>query len=390
MMKLEKYTDEDIEFALQLIAHPGRLERTEVEAWLKDEAHRKLVKELCALREGGFSLERQADVEKEWRVFVGRHAMRRKRLPGYWISIAASVAAVLLVGFAWMYFYRSGSPGKAVERTLAQGRASKITIVTDEGAREITAAGLVQLGENAREENVFSDSIHGMSYANVKADSSSRRKYHTLRVARGGEYFVQLADGTKVWLNAESELRYPVVFEKDLRRVELLKGEAYFEVSREENRPFTVVTDKVVTRVLGTEFNVRDYPGKPLDVTLVRGSVSVRENRKGAEEVFLKPGENVSLRAAGELEVREVDVRSYVAWKEGYFFYDDVRLEDMLDELGRWYDFSVFYENPGVKDMRFKFWVNREEPPEKLVERLGELDSLVVRWNGESLIVSIK
>lgn len=389
-MDLEKYTDEDIEFALQLITCPGQLDRAGVEAWLKDEAHRELVKELCVLREGGFSLEEQTDVEKEWRVFIGRHAMRRKRLPGYWISIAASVAAVLLVGFAWMYFYRSDSPGKAVKRTLAKGRVSEVTIVTDEGVREITAAGLLQLDENAREQNVFSDSIHGMSYLNVKADSGLQKRYHTLRVARGGEYFVQLADGTKVWLNAESELRYPVVFEKDSRRVELLKGEAYFEVSRDENRPFTVVTDKLVTRVLGTEFNVRDYPGKPLDVTLVRGSVSVKENRKGAEEVFLKPGENASWRETGTLVVEKVDVRSYVAWKDGFFFYNDARLEDMLDELGRWYDFSVFYENPSVKDMRFKFWVNREEPPEKLVERLRELGILEVRWNGKSLVVSVK
>ena len=198
-----------------------------------------------------------------------------------------------------------------------------------------------------------------------------------------------LEDGSRVWLNSESEFRYPSVFDQGKREV-YLKGEGYFEVVHDKERPFIVRTEKVSTRVLGTEFNVQSYTGKAVNVTLVRGSVAVRGNNDQANtsEVVLNPGENASWEG-GRFRVETVDALKYVAWKDGFFYYDNEPLENILNELGRWFDFTVFYQNPEVKSYRFKFWANRKDTPEEIMERLNETGKLHVRFNGESVVVSL-
>ena len=194
---------------------------------------------------------------------------------------------------------------------------------------------------------------------------------------------VILDDGTEVWLNSESVLRYPTKYEGKERVVELL-GEGYFEVKKDHKRPFIVRTPQVDTRVLGTEFNVQAYENQPINVTLVEGSVAVKE--KHGKEIVLKPGENAHV-VNGNIHVEEVDVQIYTSWKEGFFYFEDVRLEDLLSELGRWYDFTVFFQNPDTKDYRFKFWADRKEDFESVISRLSETATVTLLINDRSVIV---
>lgn len=390
-MKTEMYTDEDIEFALQLLCYPERMGMEEAVEWLRDSEHVKLLRELRYFREVGFRGTGTVcpDVNGEWRMFQARHRVARKRFHWGWASGVAAAVVLLLFSFVWMFLYPGNDGGNNRGLPLAGGKGEGVTIITSEGERVLVTPGLVELGEDAKSENVFTDSIRGVSYARVKGDSVRRKEYHTLRVPAKGDFFIQFADGTKVWLNSDTELRYPLAFDDDVREVELLKGEAYFEVSRDEMRPFRVITEEIVTRVLGTEFNVRTNAGKGTNVTLVTGSVGVSGNKQEMAEVVLEPGECASLESGG-LVVEKVDVQKYVAWKDGYFYYNDVRLEDMLDELGKWFDFTVFYWEQAVKDYRVKFWVGRQECPREVVKRLNDLGTLHAEWKEGCIMVRTK
>ena len=208
--------------------------------------------------------------------------------------------------------------------------------------------------------------------------------FNTLQIPRGGEYFVILDDGTKVWLNSETEFRYPVTFE-DERRVVELSGEAYFQVVRDEKRPFIVKTRGLQTRVLGTEFNVQAYLTDKVNVTLVNGRVAVKVP-EDSREILLKPNEN-ALYSQGKVRVSKVDVMKFISWKEGYFYYDNERLEDILTELGRWYNFTVIYEDLEVKELRFQFWADRKDAFRKVLEHLNEMKKLKIEDQGNYIVV---
>lgn len=176
--------------------------------------------------------------------------------------------------------------------------------------------------------------------------------YNELLVPRGGEYMLVLSDGTKVWLNADSRLKFPVQFTGKDRNVYLVSGEAYFEVFRDESCPFRVRTSRGIVTVLGTEFNVRDYADEgEVVTTLARGSV--RYERDG-KTVVLNPGEQVIDEVTGkDLSVRPVTLREFTGWKDGQYVFYDETLEELMKTIERTYDVTVFFVNPEVKQLRF-------------------------------------
>ena len=180
----------------------------------------------------------------------------------------------------------------------------------------------------------------------VVADNS----FTVIQIPRGGEYIVRLEDGTTVYLNSESELRIPVHFNSK-ERVVWLTGEAYFSVEHEKQRSFTVRTERADISVLGTEFGVRAYADEAdLLTTLVQGAVEVKSESRMHRIV---PGEQAKVDEAGNIEVKEVNVDDYIAWKLGRIVFVNARLEDIMRELQRWYDFKVSYSSPEQKELRF-------------------------------------
>lgn len=164
-----------------------------------------------------------------------------------------------------------------------------------------------------------------------------------LIVPRGGEYSIVLSDGTRVWLNSASELKYPVRFTGNVRRV-YLKGEAYFEVAHDRNKAFFVMTDEVEVKVYGTEFNVNTRAGGCVQTTLIDGSVSVRND--GTGEWMLRPDQMAEYNPEnGKIDVRKVDVTNYISWKSGVYVFENRTVEQIMDELALWYDVEVFFRN---------------------------------------------
>lgn len=166
--------------------------------------------------------------------------------------------------------------------------------------------------------------------------------YNKITTPRAGQYTVILADGTQVWLNAESSIRYPTTFLGQDREVEL-SGEAYFEVAKNRKKPFRVLVGKQVVEVLGTHFNINSYPNENyIKTDLLEGKVKITT---GKDSVFLKPGqESVFMTRGSTLLVKQADTYKAVAWKNGLFNFEKAELPQVMRELARWYDLEVYYQ----------------------------------------------
>lgn len=214
--------------------------------------------------------------------------------------------------------------------------------------------------------------------------------FNTLQIPRGGEYFLTLADGTEVWLNAETEIRYPVQFTGD-KRVVYLDGEAYFTVAPDKNKPFTVVSTHASVSVLGTQFNFWAYPDeRDVQTTLVSGSV-IMQSEKYKQQIKLVPGEQGVLeKNSAKLMKQEVNTYLYTAWKDGRFAFRDARLEDLFNILARWYDLSVFYQSPEAKDIRFTGDLNKTDDFKSILKIIEQNERVIFTVNQRTVFIQAK
>lgn len=214
------------------------------------------------------------------------------------------------------------------------------TIVLDDAQNGI----LANQGGNSILKAAEGELIYSFTEESVKpADKSAEQViYNTIETPKGGKFQVRLPDGSKVWLNAASSLRFPTSFSGSKRQVEL-KGEAYFEVAHDDSKLFEVNTRNQIVQVLGTHFNINAYADEPtVNTTLLEGSVRVSDVRTNISQL-LKPGEQSQL--AERIEIVSVkNTSEAVAWKEGYFQFNEADIETVMRQIERWYDVTVKYE----------------------------------------------
>lgn len=210
-------------------------------------------------------------------------------------------------------------------------------------------------------------------------------EYNVVRIPHGGEYITRLPDGSVVHLNAGSELKVPVYFGTESREV-WLRGEGFFEVVHRENLIFTVHTDKADISVLGTEFDVRAYTDeKEVVTTLVQGAVGVSSGRTYDR---LKPGEQARITGKGDVRVAEVDIYPFIAWKNGRMVFENERLEKIMAELQRWYDFELFYADPDVKEMHFTIDILKYEEISKVLNLMERMNKVKFTQKGRTVVVN--
>ncbi len=213
------------------------------------------------------------------------------------------------------------------------------------------------------------------------AGAAGAAEMNTIQTPRGGQYEVVLADGTKVWLNSASSMSYPTTFTGKNRQVQL-KGEAYFEVAEDKNKPFKVFVGDVQVEVLGTHFDVMAYEDEnAINTTLLAGAVRVTSKVSasralaGSVSRVLAAGQEASMdRSSGSLSVNEVDADESIAWKNGFFDFKGVPIETVMRQLARWYDVDVEYE--GKTDKHFRGTISRSEHVSavfKMLELTGEV-----------------
>lgn len=229
-------------------------------------------------------------------------------------------------------------------------------------------------------------SSQGIDYSKVNVKEKSTQ-YNTLKTPRGGEFKITLSDGSVVHLNSATELKYPVVFDEEKREVHV-SGEAYFEVKKEENRPFYVVVDGMRIRVYGTSFNVNTQRDGFVQTVLVEGSVGIMAEGM-AEECRMIPSQLAEYNKERSLiEVKEVEVEPYVAWKDGFFVFEDESLEQIMNTLSLWYDVDVFYVNPQLQGLHFTGHMRRYDQIDNILKAIGSAVGVTFSVKDRSIWIS--
>lgn len=291
-----------------------------------------------------------ADLQRMWmNIETTTTPVRRVYFRSWWAA-AAVILAVLATG---AYFWTQRTPktqvaampagdvlpgGNRAVLTLADGS----TVALDSTGSQVILQGAAAVYQQG-----------GQLKYDVQ-DKTSPIAYNILTTPRGGQFRITLPDGTQVWLNAASSIRYPVAFSGTERSVEIT-GEAYFEVKKNALQPFKVkLQEHIEIEVLGTHFNVHAYQDESSSKTsLLEGSVRVHDVTAPGRSVILKPGQQARI-STGQVNpriiVNDADVTRSVAWKNGLFNFEDQNLEEVMRQLSRWYDIDVIYEKkaPGI------------------------------------------
>ena len=305
-----------------------------------------------------------------------------------WFLGVATVAVLLITGLTcYLTMYRAKPTDTAtVERqevNVFEPGSKKAYLVSSNGE----SIDLSESFEIVKEDGtVISNDPQGIVSVNKNATEVQRVENHTLYVPRGGEYTLVLADGSKVHLNSETTLVFPSRFEGDTRDVELT-GEAYFEVKKHA-MPFIVHTAEMQIEVFGTSFNVNAYRNNALtSATLVEGVVRIRAPDM-AESIPVQPGENVSIdRVSNEISIKKVDTAIYTAWVKGEFIFRNSPLEDILAQLSRWYDFTVEYENPSIRKMKFTGSAEKARTLDYLLDMIKTVTDVKYRYDNGVIVL---
>ena len=358
-----------------------------LEEWLaQDERHRSLY---ASFQEEGSLIEQLSchqgiDWQQDCRQFQRRLAERRRHRLAVRISRYAAVACLLLsAGLAgWWQNGKMISEEDGEVITAIRPKA----LLTLEGGRQIVLSESDTLTPVASQKGARIEIQENRLTYSEEPVTDGRIPCNTLETPRGGEYVLTLSDGTRVWLNAASQLRYPVKFSGKQRTVYLL-GEAYFEVAPDASHPFTIISGPAEITVLGTCFNLQAYPEEDIVTTLVSGAVQMSEKVSG-QSVQLAPGEQGRLtKTNGDIIKQQVDTRLYTAWQEGRIIFRDMRLEDLFTILARWYDLEVFYLQPEVKDIRFTGDIDKLERFEDILHIIEQNRRVRFKVHGRTVSI---
>lgn len=304
-------------------------------------------------------------------------SVRRRRVLKRWGTAAAAVLIPLAL-FIWWHPWDENRLATNSDTSILPGQYRALLTLAD-GHTVALAQNSGLCGMKNIAAVLCEDTL---SYE--MTDSSVSGEYHLISIPRGGEYILKLSDGTRVWLNSETELRYPVCFSGPGRKV-YFKGEAYFEVAHDSVHPFIVESGGQQLTVLGTSFAIRAYENEPaILTTLESGRVNIRS--KG-QQVVLTPGYQSRL-AAGRLVVEKVNTSLYTAWHKGLFVFVDQPLGEILNNLSRWYNIEIFYTSPELEKLRFTGELQRYTDILEFLEKIEMLEKVRFTIRGQTVTVS--
>ncbi|MEN8124200.1 MAG: FecR domain-containing protein [Bacteroidota bacterium] len=358
---------------VQYLTHQASLsELEELEVWLEKPANDKLflsyvkTNYVIDYNMKEFNTNRS---KKQLLEYIGKEK-RKSRLHKRQTIFKYAAAAVVIGILATGYFFKANFFENTIETGTPIIVNNKIETGTDKATLTLEDGSVVTLGKGVvyQAQNVTSNREE-IVY-NTSNATSRELVYNYLTIPRRGQFQMTLSDGTKVWLNSESKIKYPVSFKDgETRQVELLYGEAYFDVSpstKHNGSSFKVFNQYQEVEVLGTEFNIKAYKDEPnIHTTLVEGKVNVNiENRKQNlipnQQLILDIKTNTSI-------IKTVDIYNEISWKEGVFSFEDKSLKEIMAVLSRWYDMDVVFKNKRVEDEEFIGVLGKEQDIEDIL-----------------------
>jgi transmembrane sensor len=327
----------------------------------------------------------------------------RKSYP-LWQKLGITAAITIIISAAGFFFYNAHYSGKnhSLENTryandIAPGKNIATLILANGKTINLSE---IKTGLVIGNDNLTYNDGSNVADHHPELTSKSRTKKATILKAstpRGGTYQITLPDGTKVWLNADSKLEFLSSFEHQTQRIVKLNGEAYFEVTKNKNRPFIVESNAQTVKVLGTHFNISAYKGEVTKTTLTEGSIAVTSNPANTKatgehsniyhSTVLKPNEQSIITSDNQLTVKKVDVTSAVAWKNGNLVFQDEKIEVVMNILSRWYNIEVEYRGNMPTD-RFSGNVSRNKNISQILNALESTKLVHFKIEGRKVIVT--
>jgi transmembrane sensor len=296
------------------------------------------------------------------------------------IGIAASVALMLSMG---IYYFNTSSDRKMFSKAeyatdIKPGRNR--TIIRLANGKQIYLSDVKSGVSIKGQQLVYNDG------SNIEPIHAKGAEVLTISTPRGGQYNVELPDGTIVTLNAASTLKFPSTFLGALDRVVELDGEGYFKVTKNKAHPFIVNTTKQQVKVLGTHFNISAYADDPTTLTtLEEGSIEVR-SKNGTNGTLLKPNQQSILAASNRITVKDVNVTEELAWKNGLFIFNEEDLESTMRKISRWYNVEIYYQDK-LPPMSFLGSISRSKSLSTVIKLLEESGGVHFRIEGRRVIV---
>lgn len=308
-----------------------------------------------------------------------------------WWAVAAAV--VVIAGASWFLWLKPENKNIQVaaqtetQDSIMPGQAGAILKLDDGRVIVLDSVQNGLIAGNAVVEN------GGLTYKSTVASPTDQVIYNTMVTMRGKQYKMTLPDGTRVWLNASTQLRYPDAFQGSERRVELI-GEAYFEVAQNASQPFIVdVQNKGAIKVLGTQFNVNAYPEDSRFITtLLEGKVQLhsafRDSKGNEQQLTLAPSYQSIMQPNKDLILQRADMEQTMAWKDGKFVFKSARLSEVFSQLGRWYD--VHFVNGENMEAAFSGSMYRTDDFYELLKLIEFTSNVNFKVEGRTVIVTSK
>lgn len=364
-------------------------EEENVRVWLEASpenrnAYESLMKDYLRIR----WVQENVQIREEQAKKIIFSSLKKKRNLTPYYGVAASIAVLLIVTL--FFFIREDK--QIVSEKLV---TSEIKPIQSKAILVLSTGEQIQLTKSTQkiqeqDGSVLKiDSVMGVQYDSLSTKRAEKPIYNKIVVPRGGEYFVTLSEGTKVWLDADSELEYSVFFSGDFREVKL-KGNAYFCVTKKNDKPFVVRAGEFSLKVYGTEFNVNAYDLQNIETVLVNGSIGFKANESTPERM-MEPNElAVSDSRTGLSEIHQVDIYPYIAWKNQNIVFVNERLESIMEKMARWYDVTVFFQDESLKDLRFDCNMRRYTDIRDLFFFLEKTSNARFALNGRTVVISKK
>lgn len=325
--------------------------------------------------------EQTYNIDNAWQN-VQRQTVHKKRNFSLWLGYAAMLAIILSIG---VIFFANEHKSASISKV------NKINVNDfDQPTLLLENGETIKLNEESfamqqKHITIKNDAEKMLVYETIEEKAEKKIQNNHLIIPKGKTYQLELSDGTRIRLNSESELIYPTLFTENKREVTLI-GEAFFEVAKDKDKPFIVKANEMEVSVLGTTFNICSYTkDKTISTTLIEGSVSVRTNH-GKKQIITPSEQFTYNKENNQTDIQTVNTELYTSWINGKYIFKDAKLEEIINKLQLWYDFSVTYQNENLKDNRYSLIAEKDIDLDKLLEVISYTSDVKLERTGTNTI----